>query len=172
MSTVSLSAAWIVNEKWAVRAVGGIIIDGNLQPENESSHDFEPGGLVALGVEYRASTGLDTRPSIDLSFFLSASWSETSAPTTNILTDYFAADARLGARFSWVVNNNTYPYIATRVFGGPVNWNMNGEEVTGTDIHHYQVALGVGSSLGKIGLFAEWAALGEKALSAGISTAF
>jgi hypothetical protein len=55
------------------------------------------------------------------------------------------------------------------VFGGPVSWELEGTDVIGTDIHHYQIALGTAIQLGQTGLFAEWAGLGEKALSIGVS---
>jgi len=172
MSTISMSAAWLINAKWSVRVVGGLLIDGGLQPEGQSSHDFETGGLAALGVEYRASESRGTIPSIDLSLFLGASWSETTTSGTENKISYSAGDARFGARFGWVFRDKTYPYLATRVFGGPVSWELNGEDVTGTDIHHFQVALGVGTRVGALGLFAEWAGLGEKGLSLGVSTTF
>ncbi len=172
MTTISLSGAWLINRQWAIRAVAGVLLDGGLQPEGQASHDFEPGGLVAAGVEYRASEGQGKTPSVDLSFFLGASWSQTVAPGTDAKTSYFAGDARLGARFGWVIQEKIFPYVAARVFGGPVNWELDGEDVVGTDVHHYQLALGVATSLGKVGLFAEWAGLGEQALSAGMSTAW
>ena len=172
MTTISLSGAWLINDQWAIRVVAGVLIDGGLQPEGQASHDFEPGGLVAAGLEYRASEGQGKTPSVDLSFFLGASWAQTVTPGTDTKTSYFAGDARLGARFGWTIKDKTFPYLAARVFGGPVNWELDGEDVVGTDVHHYQLALGVATQLGKMGLFAEWAGLGERALSAGISTAF
>jgi len=172
MTTISMSAAWLINEKWAVRAVGGVLVDGGLQPDSQSTHEFDPGGLIAFGVEYRASESQGTKPSVDLSLFLGASWSNTTAPDTDDKTSYFAGDARLGARFGWIIKDKTFPYVAARVFGGPVSWKINGEDVTGTDVHHYQMAAGVGTRVGKVGMFAEWAALGEKAISLGMSTTF
>ena len=61
---------------------------------------------------------------------------------------------------------------AARVFAGPVQWELNGKDVTGTDTHHYQLAMGAATRLGPVGIFAEFAGLGEQAISAGLSAAW
>ena len=96
----------------------------------------------------------------------------TVDPNSGDKTNYFATDARLGARATWKIMSRTYPYVAARVFGGPVNWQWDGEDVTGNDIHHYQLAVGAASQLGSFGIFIEWAGLGEQGLSAGLGAAW
>ncbi|MCP4291767.1 MAG: hypothetical protein GY780_08015 [bacterium] len=172
MTTLSMSAAWSLNEKWTLSAAGGILFDGGLNYVNQPSNDFEPGGLLAFGAEYRALPSRGAKPSLDLSLALGALWSETIAPGNENKISYSAGDARLGARFGWIVKNKTFPYLAARVFGGPVSWSISGEDVTGTDIHHYQLAMGIGAHLGKLSIFSEWAGVGEKALTFGMSAAF
>ncbi len=172
MSTVSLSGAWLINNKWTVRAGLGFILDGKLKPGTGNAHDVEPGGLAAAGIEYRALIGDGYTPFIDLSLFLSSSWTEIVNPDTDSKTSYFASDARLGARAGWNVKGSFFPYAAARVFGGPVNWKLEGKDVTGTDIHHYQLAFGTAVQLGIVGIYVEWAGLGEQALSAGLSMAW
>ena len=68
------------------------------------------------------------------------------------------------------MTENGVGYLAGRVFGGPVNWEFQGSDVTGSDVHHYQLAVGGALQVGKAGLFAEWSALGEKGFTAGVST--
>lgn len=172
MTTVSLSGAWLINDSWTVRAGLGVILDGELKPDAGTTHDVKPGGLAAVGLEYRALIGDGYTPFIDLSLFLSGSWTETVDPITDSKTSYFASDIRLGARAGWNVKGNIFPYVAARVFGGPVKWELDGEDVTGTDIHHYQLALGTAVQLGQVGVYVEWAGLGEQALSAGLSMAW
>ena len=46
---------------------------------------------------------------------------------------------------------------------------MDGQDVVGNDINHYQIALGVSAQFGPVGLFVEGAFLGETALSTGLS---
>ena len=40
----------------------------------------------------------------------------------------------------------------------------------GSDVHHYQIAMGAATQWGKLGFHLEWAALGEQGASAGVST--
>jgi hypothetical protein len=172
MSTVSFSGAWLINETWTLRGAMGVILGGELKPLDEVVHKVDTGGLAAVGVERRVLTGEGSTPFIDMSLFLGASWTKTLDPDTKTKTSYMATDARLGARAGWSINGNTFPYVAARVFGGPVKWELAGEDVTGTDVHHYQLALGTAVQLGPLGFYAEWAGLGEKAVSAGITTSW
>ena len=107
-----------------------------------------------------------------MSLFLSGASTQTENSVTRIKTNYFSSDLRLGGRASWNVKGKVFPYISARFFGGPVRWTLNGKDVTGTDIHHYQCALGIAIQLGKMGIFVEWAGLGERALSTGMSFAW
>ena len=172
MSTVSFSTAWLINDRWSARATAGAILDGELVPADGTTHDVEQGGLASVGMEYRALVGHDGVPFVDVSLFVGLSWAQTTAPNSTIGQDYFATDARLGVRTGWIIGDNFFPYAALRVFGGPVQWELEGEDVTGSDIHHYQIALGAAAQLGPVGVFAEWAGLGERAFSTGLSTAW
>jgi len=169
MTSISISGGWFINRRWTARASAGVILGGTLQPADGTNHDVEPGGLITLGTEYRAADGGGASPFIDLSLYLSASWAQTVAPNSDQKTDYSAADARLGVRTGWNVYDSFFPYFAARVFGGPVNWELDGEDVVGSDVNHYQIALGAATQIGPVGLFVEGAFLGEKALSTGLS---
>jgi hypothetical protein len=60
-----------------------------------------------------------------------------------------------------------------RVFGGPVFWRYQGEAVTGSDTHHYQLGAGLALRLSKnFNAFVEGVPLGERALSLGGGVAF
>ena len=142
-----------------------------MKPDVGTTHAVKPGGLLAVGLEYHALIGDGYTPFIDLSLFLSSSWTKVVDSITDSKTSYFASDIRTGARAVWNVKGNIFPYVAAHVFGGPVNWELDGENVTGTDIHHYQLAIGTAVQLGQVGIYVEWAGLGEQALSAGLSTA-
>ncbi len=172
MTSVSISSAWLINDRWSARAAAGIIRDGHLKPGDGTTHDVDSGGLVALGGEYRALVGQDGVPFIDLSLTISTSWAKTLAPGATDKTSYSAADVRLGGRAGWNIDGTFFPYGAVRVFAGPVNWELDDKEITGSDIHHYQVALGGAAQIGPVGIFAEWAGLGERGYSVGLSTAW
>ena len=170
MTTVMVAGAWLIDGRRTVRAGVGVVLDGTLKTRAQTVHDVEPGGVVSLGAEYRAFEGKDAAPVVELSLFVSAAWTQTTVAGVDSKTSYFATDARLGARAGWRVHGNYFPYITVRAFGGPVQWELNGQDVTGTDVHHYQVALGAAAQYGPVGLFVEWAGLGEEAVSAGLST--
>lgn len=65
------------------------------------------------------------------------------------------------------------PYLGLKVFGGPVSWTWAGRPITGTDVHHYQVAIGVAAALpGGLDLLAEASLLGERSTTASVGWAF
>ena len=64
------------------------------------------------------------------------------------------------------------PYVAARVFGGPVLWTQHGQSLTGTDKYHYQTAVGLVLSKKPIDFFGEWAFLGERGVVAGMGLSF
>jgi len=172
MKTVSLSASWRLNDKWSLRGGIGIILEGELTPEDSHKFEIDSGWMVSFGTEYLAMIGEGFKPSIDYSLFLSSSTSKIKDSVTKQESDYNSYDLRLGSRASWNLDDKLFPYLAARLFGGPVNWELNGAEAVGSDIHHYQVALGAAAVFGKFSVFTEWAGIGEKSLSAGISASF
>ncbi|NQT63995.1 MAG: hypothetical protein HQ556_13625 [Candidatus Marinimicrobia bacterium] len=172
MNTTSLSGAWRLNEEWSLRGGLGLILDGKLTPTGQSTQNVQSGGLLAVGIEYLWQRGEGFKPYVDYSVFISASSAQVENPTTQETSSYFSSDLRLGGRASWIINDTIFPYLTARVFGGPVSWELDGKDVIGTDIHHYQVALGTALQFGKTGTFIEWAGLGEKALSVGMSYAW
>ena len=151
------------------RAGLGLILDGELKPDGGRKQTVESGGSAAMGLEYHAFAGKGLQPSIDLSMLLSASRAGIKDPDTDKKSTYFATDLRLGMVSSWNLNNRFYPFAAVRVFGGPVSWELEGDSVVGTDIYHYQVAMGSAIRLEKINIYFEWAGMGEKVLSIGVS---
>lgn len=65
------------------------------------------------------------------------------------------------------------PYAVVRAFGGPITWQYQGQSVTGTDGHHYQVGAGLTLVLARaVNLFVEGVPLGERSLAAGGAVAF
>jgi hypothetical protein len=171
MASASVTAGWLINERWSVRASVGAILDGRIQTSVTESFDVGPGALAALGVDYRALLPQGAVPFVDLSMTIGASWTKTSQPGQPGRS-YFASDARLGARVGWSILDTAFPYLTVRAFGGPVQWQMAGKDVVGTDLHHYQVALGTSGQIGPVALFVEWAPFGEQGLSSGLGIAF
>ena len=172
MTTVSLAAGWSLDERRTVRAAVGAILDGTLRRDGQRAHDGDSGALAAVGLEYRARAGAGKQPSIDLSGYFGMSWAQTTAPDSGVETDYLATDLRLGAAAGWSLRERTYSYVSARVFGGPVSWEIDAEDVTGNDVHHYQLGVGSAAELGPVSVFAEYFGLGETALAFGVSAAW
>jgi hypothetical protein len=62
------------------------------------------------------------------------------------------------------------PYVLARVFGGPVLWTLDGDDLTGTDTHHFQLGAGVSASVAaRWTILVDVAALGERAASLGVA---
>ncbi len=86
---------------------------------------------------------------------------------------YWAGDVRFSAVVGKTFFNALSPYATARVFGGPVFWQLDGRDITGTDRYHFQLGAGLSVSL-PIGLdvFAEAVPLGERAFSTGAGFSF
>ena len=153
LDSVAISVGRVRPAGWSPRVTAGWISGGTIRQEGGTVHDFSGGFLIAAGLDKRLSPGRGVRPAVG----------------TGTEADYSAADLRLGVRTMWPVGTRFFPYAAARVFGGPVNWNWNGEDVQGSDAHHYQLAVGAAAAFGRMALQLEWGALGEQSLSAGVS---
>jgi hypothetical protein len=146
----------------------GATFGGSLTPP-DGRHDFSPGPTAFIGASWRV---FDADAFLVLTSLLSFSAARTrlqGEPSVG----YEAFDLRLGAELGTTLFGMLRPYIPVRVFGGPVYWKYQGESVTGTDTHHYQVGLGLGVHVARgIGVFAEGIPLGERALSLGLAATF
>ena len=169
LSSLSIAGLYGVNDRTQVRAGVGLVLDGALELPGGTRHVFDSGGVVFAGVLHRTGEANGWTPAIDFSGTLGFTWGRTSGPDAQ-QSDYRAVDLRVGAQASWPVTQKFVPYVAGRVFGGPVQWEIAGESVTGSDVNHYQLAAGVGLALGPVVLFAELAPAGEKAAAAGIGS--
>jgi hypothetical protein len=158
--------AFLPSRSLALEAGAGAALGGSLTAAN-GRHDFSPGPAAVLGVAYRLldAPGYFAHFTSQLSFV----WSHTRRGN-EASVPYSAYDLRLGGEVGLNLVEILHPYVVARAFGGPVFWRYEGEAVTGTDIHHYQLGAGLSVGLGgRVMLVAEGIPLGEQALSAGVS---
>jgi hypothetical protein len=135
----------------------------------DGRHDFSPGPTAFVGASWRV---FDADAFLVLTSLLSFSAAKTQLQGEPSI-GYEAFDLRLGAELGTTLLHVLRPYVPVRLFGGPVYWKYQGHSVNGTDTHHYQIGLGLGVAISRrIGAFAEGIPLGERALSAGLATAF
>ena len=158
--------AYLPTKTLGLEAGAGVALDGSLETGG-ATHDFSPGPAAVVGIAFRLLD--EPRYFAHLTSQVSAVWSRTQHDSDPSVP-YSAYDLRLGGELGLNLAEILHPYLVGRVFGGPVFWRYRGESVTGTDIHHYQLGLGVGIALaGRVALLAEAIPLGEQALSLGLS---
>ena len=154
-----------LSEEWSMHFAAGGIVDGEVD-DRTGAIGVGPGAIAGVSASWRVLPARGARPFVDLTAALAGSWASTD--TGHLV----ALDARGGASVGWVIAGIVSPYMAVRAFGGPVFWEDEGESRTGSDRYHYQVALGTSVDIARtVGLFVDWAPLGERAVSAGVSLA-
>jgi hypothetical protein len=141
-------------------------------------YDFSPGPTAAVGASWRLLEG--ARPFVVLTSNLSFSAASTTPSgagagggNSAAKIGYQAFDLRLGALCGMTFFRTLSPYAVGRVFGGPVFWQYQGADVTGGDVHHYQLGAGMTVVVARrLNVFAEGIPLGERSLAAGTAVAF
>lgn len=164
---------WRASPDITVQVGGGVGHGGRLVVEGVH-HEMLPGWLATVAGSWRVIGG-DGRPQFTLlTMTLGASGARTQASgAAGEAASYFAADARLGVAAGWTFFDAISPYAAARVFGGPILWRFRGEDRTGTDRYHYQLALGLSAGLpGGFDVMAEGAPLGERGATVGVGKVF
>ena len=174
--SVTASLAYQPTRRLTFQLAAGSTVGGHIDTP-AGVYDFSPGPTVALGASYRLIQG--TRPFVILTANLSFSDAEThlsgadaaSNPQGNVRYD--AADLRGGVLVGTTLWRLVSPYAVVRAFGGPVYWSLQGEDVVGTDAHHYQVGAGLTLVVvHRVDVFVEAIPLGERSLAAGAAFAF
>lgn len=165
-----------MSERITVQLAAGGVFGGTLELLG-TRHRLGPGWLAAGSFSYTALDGRGDPPFVMLTVSAGASGARTEREGVDSgdaeSATFTAIDARVGVVVGKTLWNALSPYVGVRAFGGPIFWNALGEDRTGTDQHHYQVAAGLLASLpGAIDLYAELAPLGERAVAVGGGVAF
>jgi len=160
--------AYLPTPKLVLQLGAGAAFGGSLTLSG-ARYEFSPGPTVMLGADYRAFD--DGRFFLLLTSGFSFATARTHA-TGEASASYSALDLRLGAQFGIQLARILRPYAVARVFGGPIFWRYQGEAVTGTDTHHYQLGAGLSLRISKaLSVFAEGVPLGEQAVALGVGVA-
>jgi len=158
--------AYLPTKSLGLEAGAGAALGGSLEA-GATTYDFSPGPAAVAGVAFRLLD--EPLYFAHLTSQVSAVWSRTRHDG-EASVPYSAYDLRLGGELGLNLVEVLHPYVVGRVFGGPVFWRYRGESVTGTDIHHYQVGIGLGVGIARrLAVLAEAIPLGEQALSLGLS---
>lgn len=129
------------------------------------------GALFTAGVSYLAVYERRVRPFVLLSVSLGVS-TTTARADDGSDARLTAGDFRAGVAVGKTFFDQLSIYALARGFAGPVFWRLGGEDVQGGDAHHYAFGGGAVWHRGRVELFAEGAALGERSFTAGTSFSF
>ena len=168
---MAASLGYRFSPRFSARLTAGAILGGTLDVDDRS-FDVEPGWLVTASVSRSWDLGqwfLVGTASASASF---AATEETGVADPGTV-DLIATDGRIGVLFGTTVGDRVSPYLLGRAFAGPVLWEIDGEDRTGSDAHHYQVGAGASISLpANVSAQLDVSFLGERSLSAGGAVAF
>jgi hypothetical protein len=159
---------------WTLEFGGGSLLSGYIDT-GIGRATFQPGVLADVSLSHLvlASSGY-AKPFILTSFALAGVWSQTIGAVT---ADYFAFDFSFDVATGIVLKVGRQaisPFLAGRVFGGPVFWQYQGANVLGSDAYHYSLGPGLAFSFehSRVGLSFGASLFGEKNAKAGLSFAF
>jgi len=153
--------------RWTFEAGAGSLLGGYV-----GAASFSPGVLAAVSLSHLVAPprGRYAAPFLLLSFTLAGVWAQLDNAKAQ---DYVAFDfsAALAAGSSIRIKTHTVtPFIAGRLFGGPVFW----QGAVGSDAYHYSLGpgLAVGIARSRVGLSFGCSVLGEKNIKGGVTVAF
>jgi len=156
----------------AVQLSAGALLSGTWDgPAAQGT--LQPGPMAQLSVTWLALPGEGGWPFVSLgagvSAFTTSAEGAGNAEAETLSAGDLSLSATVGrAFFGWLA-----PYLGLRIFGGPVTWTLAGQKRTGTDAHHFQVALGLAAALpAGIDLLVEGSPLGQKSLGASAGWSF
>ncbi len=154
----------------------GSNLGGTLDVER-THHDVGFGFVASAGGAYRLFGDASLQPFVIVGFSLAGARSSTRQAMTGDVSygsvPLTSFDARLSATLGDTFFGFLTPYVAARVFGGPVLWTYQRESISGGDAHHYQLGGGLAVAIAHVvDLYVEGVPLGEKRLAAGAGFSF
>lgn len=171
MDSIAAGLEWRPGGLVSFQLGAGVIADGSLRARGVT-RDVRPGWIASVSASWTAIPERPSTPFLSGSVSLGASGAPTSRQGRG-QARFLAMDARLAVVVGKSLWNTWVPYLVGRAFGGPVWWEIDGEDVTGSDRHHYQ--LGVGSLLMcplGFDVLVEWVPFGARGFTAGAGMSF
>jgi hypothetical protein len=125
---------------------------------------------VRVGKELLAERGAVPFVHLGLALSVSRALAHERGGATSAL---WASDAQLSATVGYTLFRFWRPYVAPRVFGGPVFAERGGERIRGSDRYFFSAGLGMAFLLpAGFTIFADGSPLGLRSISAGAAVAF
>jgi hypothetical protein len=156
-----------IGDDYSVRLAAGAVLGGSLTVE-QMRHEVGTGFLLSVSVARRWLFGGRFFGTLSLSAGASSTTTRMAGAAESVRLT--AGDIRVGGMVGLTLWQRVSPYVLARGFGGPVLWQLAGQDITGTDQHHYQ--LGAGMSLALpfgFNALVDASLVGERSLSVGAS---
>jgi len=170
-----------LGSRWTLQIGLGALLGGSVTQTTPGgvTSTFRPGVLGSVGLTHRVfeadGGAVDGKPFLMTTYTLSFALTTTQgAGGAEQPTAYSAFDVRLGVILGTTLAKTFTPYLATRVFGGPIFWTYQGASVLGTDAYKYELGGGLAVSLvrARLALFVDGSVLGERNVRGGASLSF
>ncbi|MBW2458412.1 MAG: hypothetical protein JRI68_28175 [Deltaproteobacteria bacterium] len=167
---VTLGLERRLGDAWAIQLTGGASIGGDVTVGRQR-YKFTPGWMVGLSGSYRVLDGDGYAPFVLVG--LAAGASSVGAERGDEDAMFTATDLRGSATVGKLFWGAIAPFATVNAFMGPIFWERGGEDITGSDDHHFQLGGGLlATAEGRWNAYAEVIPLGERALRFGASLAF
>lgn len=160
-----------ISRRHTLQISAGGVLGGSLELDGRR-FSIDTGWVGAVAFAWRLLEGEGYAPFLLSSLSFSASSARTEDDASGAAAHLTALDLRGGLTAGKTFWGVLSPYASLRVFGGPVFWSYDGEDIGGSDKYHYQPAVGAVVTLGPVDLYGEWAFLGERALAGGAGVSF
>lgn len=154
---------FVISQRVLISVGAGGVFFGNLTlpPKLRRGRDrsLAPGWIASAAATFRVVDERGNVPYVLLTASAGAMHAATrERPTeqSGVRGAYTGVDLRFGVTIGKTFADVVSPYIAARLFGGPVIWSEEGEDRLGSDLYHFQPAFGLSLLLPeKVDVFAE-----------------
>jgi hypothetical protein len=175
-SSIVVGSDFVLNDHVSFEIAAGALMNGSLRLTSGKSlspiRALGPGWLGAFSASWTVVKQHRYVPYFVLSTTLAATRARTrTEPLANIESrgSVLGTDFRFGATLGETFWNVMSPYLALRVFGGPVFLTDASKTQIGSDNYHVQPAIGAVVLCGKhVDIFAEGAPVLERSLTIGL----
>lgn len=158
--------------KFAMQLGAGATTGGALETAG-TLHRIGPGWAGFLSFSAIVLDGKGTKPLLVASATIAVSSARTvDRANPNAFATLTAGDFRGGLVLGKTLLDRVTPYVAGRVFGGPIHWQLAGRDQTGTDAYHVQLGFGGVVSIAPFDVYLEGVPVGERSLGGGLGVSF
>jgi hypothetical protein len=162
---------FIPSSRVSISIAAGAVLKGELTLAH-GQRALGPGWLASAGASWRVVDDHGAVPYVVLGASTAGTSSATRASdvgTNGGRGSFTAFDFRFGVTVGKTFADFFSPYLAVRVFGGPVVWTDAGKTNVGTDLYHVQPAVGLALVLPlHLDVYAEANPYFERGFSGGI----